>query len=189
MKILIVAQSRSGSSSLQECIASSLGSPYIREPFSEWRPDVEADIFNIENHKDIVVKVVDSAFHNHHAFKDENDVFKMFDKIIGLTRDSTYQTVSSALIALHFNSWHESSKTKVSSIKEYQEIMGREFDAVYQQVEAYKIKIRSFDIFQTTYEELYVEGSGWEKLEEYLGIRLDREIVFVDDFGLKNKKY
>ena len=156
----------------------------MREPFSPWREDVEKDIYTIENSENIVVKVCNNAFYKHTRFQDKNDFFALFDKVIGLTRESTYQNVSSFLIANHFNSWHESSKDKVFSIKDYEEIMNKEFDYYYKIMEEYKDKIKSFDMIQFTYEELYVDYTGWERLEDYLGIKLDRTIVFTENNGL-----
>jgi hypothetical protein len=179
MKILIVAQARSGSSSLQQCIASASGFPLLREPFATWKKGQEdQDLLTIKNNKNIVVKVVSNDFYQDNRFKNENDFFVMFDKVVGLTRNSTYQNVSSFLIASHFDSWHESSKNKVLSIEEYQEIMEDSFDYWYKEMEEYKNKIKSFDIEQFTYEELYVDKTGWERLEDYLGIKLDPTIRF-----------
>ena len=184
MKILIVAQSRSGSSSLQQCISYAFGFSYMREPFSSWREDFEKDIAVIKNTENIVVKVCNNDFYKHSNFQDENDFFALFDKVIGLTRDSTYQTVSSFLIATHFNSWHESSKDKVFSIKDYEKVMRDNFDFWYKETEIYKNKIKSFNIPQFTYEELYVDDTGWERLEGYLGIKLDKTAVFTENNGL-----
>jgi hypothetical protein len=184
MKILIVAQSRSGSSSLEQCIAEATGFPHMREPFNHWRLDPEQDVLKIENYKNIVVKVVDNHFYKHPRFEEEKVFFSMFDKVIGLTRDSTYQNVSSLLIASKFNSWEESSKNKIFSIKEYEKIMNDNFDFYYEKAKQIKNKIKSFDIFQTTYEELYVNDTGWDKLENYLGFKLDKTIMFSSYNGL-----
>jgi hypothetical protein len=189
VKILIVAQARSGSGSLQQCISDSFGFPYMREPFSSWRKtirniDIEQDLEIIENTENIVVKVCNNSFYMHPKFQDENDFFALFDKVVGLTRESTYETVSSFLIATHFNSWHETSKDKIFSIKDYEDMMRDNFDFHYKETEIYKNKIKSFNIPQFTYEELYVNDTGWERLEDYLGIKLDKTSVFTEDYGL-----
>jgi hypothetical protein len=185
MKILIVAQARSGSGSLQKCISDSFGFPYMREPFSSWRENtIEKDIDIIENTENIVVKVVTDRFDIHPRFKNPHDFFALFDKVIILTRESTYQNVASFLIATHFNSWHESSKNRVASVKEYEEIMGDKFDHYYKLIEEIKNRLRSYNIPQFTYEELYVNDTGWERLEDYLGIKLDKTAVFTENNGL-----
>ena len=156
----------------------------MREPFSSWREDVEKDIYTIENTENIVVKVCNNDFYSHPRFQNENDFFALFDKVVGLTRESNYQNVSSFLISNHFNSWHESSKNKVFSIKDYENLMNKDFDYWYEEMKKYKNKIRSFDIPQFTYEELYVDDTGWERLEDYIGIKLKKTSVFSENYGL-----
>ena len=157
----------------------------MREPFCEWRAhSLEKDIDVIESIESIVVKVVVSTFDSHPRFKNPNDFFALFDKVIGLTRDSAYQTVSSFLIAEHFNSWNKSSRNIPISVEEYENIMRDNFDRYYKETEIHKNNIKSFDIIQFTYEELYVDGTGWERLEDYLGVTLDRTTVFTENTGL-----
>jgi hypothetical protein len=171
MKVLIVAQARSGSTSLLKAIGYSSDLMIINEPFRN--STKFADDYNlIKNKDDIVVKIVDNWFSDMQELSDPNQLFSMFDKVIGLTRNSIEDTTTSYLVAKHFNSWRKSQKKFKLSEDEYNKIVLDKYEEQYSHVKGIQEEIRSFDIEQFTYEGLFIDKTELDDIEKYLGFEI-----------------
>jgi hypothetical protein len=177
MKILIVAQARSGSTSLLKAISKSLNCKILYEPFNEHSIDrLSEDVDTIKYSNNIVVKVVDNHFYKHKEFEDEKNFFAFFDKVIGLTRNSTDENVISLLIARHFNSWRESSKNKNFPYSDEYIRNSKDYKFYVKESEKIKKEIKAFNIFQVTYEGIFLNQNEIKDLEEYLGFNISDKI-------------
>lgn len=174
MKILIVAQARSGSTGLLRAIGKSLNSEIIYEPFTHDVKNIDKKIDKIKKSKNIVVKVVDNDFYNNQYFKNEQNLFIFFDKIIGLTRDSDHEVALSFLIAEKYDSWRKSSKDFDININEI--VQSQNYKKKVKNSIKIKQKIKSFDIFQVTYEGIYINKNEIDSLEKYLGLDIKYHI-------------
>ena len=183
MKILIVAQARSGSTSLLKAISlsSKLGAVY--EPFAD-NKRLKQDYDFIKNTDNIVVKIVDNWFYKVDEISDPIILFSFFDKVIGLTREDTAAGVNSFLIANHFNSWRKSQKDLEIKENEYEKIIRDNYKEKYEYNENIRKQIILFDILQFTYEGIFVNKKELPALEKYLGFGIEnnmyREGEFVD---------
>jgi hypothetical protein len=93
MKILIVAQTRSGSTSLLNAISKGSNLPILFEPFGHNRSDISVDSAIVKNTNNVVVKVVDNQFNQVKEFSNPQNFFSLFDKVIGLTRESNHENI------------------------------------------------------------------------------------------------
>jgi hypothetical protein len=179
MKVLIVAQARSGSTSLLKAIGYSSGLMIINEPFrnSPTTGTTLSDDYKLLKETDnIVVKIVDNWFYRMEELSDPNKLFSMFDKVIGLTRDSIEDTTKSYLVADHFNSWRKSQKSFKLSEYEYNKIISDKYEQQYNHAKNIREQIKSFDIEQFTYEGLFINQTELDAIEKYLGFEIRSEI-------------
>ena len=176
MKILIVAQTSSGSTSLLKAMSKGSGLPMFFEPFGRNRADINKDSIIIKNTNNLVVKVVDNQFNQINEFTDSQKFFSLFDKVVGLTRESTHENVTSYLIASYFQSWPTSKKDIKITKEEYDKIISIGYEEQFKHSDKIKKDIKSFDIFQTTYEGLYINKTQWRDLEKYLGFEVEKYI-------------
>lgn len=168
MKVLIVAQARSGSTSLLRAVGYGADLMIINEPFRH-RYQFADDYKLLKDTDNIVVKTVGNWFYRMKELSDENNLFSMFDKVIGLTRNNIEETTRSYLVADHFNSWRKGQKSFNLSEDEYQKIMSNKYKKQYREVKKIQEEIRSFDIEQFTYEGLFIDKNELDRLEKYLG--------------------
>ena len=93
-----------------------------------------------------------------------------------MTRNNDEENAKSRQIAEKLNSWDYSSKTiNINNIDLNEERLSE----ILFESKRNKKNIQSFDIFQVTYEGLFVEKTEWENLEKYLGLSLKKHISFV----------
>jgi hypothetical protein len=168
MKVLVIAQARSGSTSLLKAIGYSSDLMIVNEPFRDSAKFAD-DYSFLKDTDNIVVKIVDNWFYRVDEFSDPNKLFSMFDKVIGLTRNNIEDTTTSYLVASHFNSWRKSQKNFTLSEDEYDKIILNKYKEQYNHVKKIKEEIQEFNIKQFTYEGLFIDRTELDAIEEYLG--------------------
>jgi len=168
MKILVLAQSRSGSTSLIDYIIKATNIEYLHEPFNIGdSDDFSLQLNKIKNSTDLIVKIVDNHFYKMTEFKYYKDLTKCFDKVVGLTRIDDYANARSRWIAEHFNSWEFSSK----SFNFDEKTLNKErLNELIHESKHNRKLIQEFDIFQATYEGLFIDNTEWSYLDSYLNI-------------------
>lgn len=181
MKVLLIAQSRSGSTTLAKAISSATGAPALMEPFN-LAVDIDYE-FNLQKEEiksksDIVVKIVDNHFYKLSEFADYKNLTKHFDKVIGLTINDAKDTAKSRQIAELTGEWRYSSKTNKNLYLDSALDNERYKELLHESVRISK-EILSFDIFQVTYEGLYDVKNEWTALENYLGFSI-YDLVFTE---------
>jgi hypothetical protein len=175
LKVLIIAQARSGSTSLLRAVGYSSDLMIINEPFRDSNRFAD-DYKLVKNTDNIVVKIVDNWFYRMEELSDPNKLFSMFDKVIGLTRDSIEDTTKSYLVADHFNSWRKSQKSFTLSEDEYNKIILDKYEQQYNHAKDIREQIKSFNIEQFTYEGLFIDRTELNAIEKYLGFGISSEI-------------
>jgi hypothetical protein len=170
MKILILAQSRSGSTSLNKAIYDKTKIPMLYEPFKPINKEIyEVQANKIIESSELLVKIVDSNFMFYENFKDYKDLVKHFDLVIGLTRSDCNENAKSKLVAEITNDW-------VSSYKKHKIdeniFLTEDYLNKLEDSKRYKDIILSYDIFQITYEDIYINKTGIPRLEKYLGFSI-----------------
>ena len=159
MKILIVAFSRSGGTSLMKWIASEFDLFWIQDPMAEWRG--EHKLNEVWNQNNIVVKIAPWEY--------ETEVQKYFDKTIILIRENIKDVAISLCKAEERNLWHSQYKIDDNWLnKNEKRIAELEIS-----IESYNNKSLSWktnDNVLVTYSGLYETGKDIEVLKEYLGL-------------------
>jgi hypothetical protein len=171
MKVLIVAQARSGSTSLLKAVGYSSDLMIVNEPFRDSTKFAD-DYSLLKDTDNIVVKIVDNWFYRMEEFSDPNKLFSMFDKVIGLTRNNIEDTTTSYLVASHFNSWRKSQRNFTLSEDEYNKIILNKYEEQYNHVKGIQEAIKSFNIEQFTYEGLFIDRTELDAIEKYLGFEI-----------------
>jgi hypothetical protein len=170
MKILILAQTRSGSSTLTKAIASASGLPLLWEPFRPMNPgNHKLQAKRIIEDKDLLTKIVDNNFTFYPEFYDHKSFISNFDLVVGLTREDDEDNAFSKRVAELTNDWQSSSKTHQI---EASEVFDERYLNVLEESKKYKREIRSFDIFQITYEGIFINKTDIKRLENYLGFSI-----------------
>jgi len=179
LKVLIVAQARSGSTSLLKAVGYSSDLMIISEPFRDSHKFAD-DYKLIKDTDNIVVKTVGNWFSNMEELSDPNTLFSMFDKVIGLTRNNIEEATKSYLVASHFNSWRKGQKAHKLSEEEYKKIISDRYEEQLEDVKKIQSEIKSFNIEQFTYEGLFVDRTELDAVEKYLGFPIRSYIQKID---------
>ena len=179
MKVLIVAQARSGSTSLLKAVGYGSDLMIINEPFRD-NDKFSDDYKLIKDTDNIVVKTVGNWFYRMDEFSDPNKLFSMFDKVIGLTRNNVEETTTSYLVASHFNSWRKGQKEHKLSDEEYNKIILDKYEEQLEDVKKIQSEIKSFNIEQFTYEGLFKDKTELDAIEKYLGFEIRSYIQTIE---------
>ena len=171
MKVLIVAQARSGSTSLLKAIGYSSDLMIINEPFRDSNNFAD-DYKLLKDTDNIVVKTVGNWFYRMEEFSDANKLFEMFDKVIGLTRNNIEEATTSYLVASHFNSWRKGQKSHKLSEEDYNKVVLDKYEEQLKEVKRIQSEIKSFNIEQFTYEGLFKDKTELDAIEKYLGFKI-----------------
>jgi hypothetical protein len=170
MKILIVAQARSGSSFLAKDISAKMSLDLLWEPFNINSSGMSFDeeVAYIYNKDNIVVKIVDNHFNKIEKFKANPEIlFERFDLVIGLTRRNDVKCGISRYLAKKSNYWGNDNTKKASK-----KILWANKSELHKEIlfcKQIRKEINSFRILQTTYEDLYI-NNNYEKFLGSLGI-------------------
>lgn len=179
MKILILAQTRSGSTSLATAIKDATGLTLLSEPFNpndQANDDYHRNL--IVNSSDLIVKIVDSRFASYVEFNNYIDLIKHFDIVIGLTRQDSKENAKSHLIATITGDWVNGRKTHSIDEKLFKkEPYCSQLNDTITQSENNKNLILSYDIFQTTYEGLFISKTEIDALENYCGFDIKKFLL------------
>lgn len=177
MRILIYALPRTGSNNLTHYIANSLHYKEIIEPYNEnrfWDKDLtEFDIWERDN---VVVKMM--LEQGEEKYK---DVSAKFDKTVIIYRENIIEQAESFVHATKSIDWHAPYVYDPSKVdqNEYLETL----DKFNSRLE----KIKSYNHFTVTYENLYLSGIDRDRVDEYIGIT-NKSFRFMLDSRNKYRK-
>jgi len=177
MRILIYALPRTGSNSLTQYIANSLHYKEIIEPYNEnryWDKDLtEFDIWERDN---VVVKMMLGQGEEKY-----NNVSSKFDKTVILYRENVSEQAESFVHATKSIDWHAPYIYDPSKVNQ------NEYLEILDQFNSRLEKIKSYNHFTVTYENLYISGIDKDRLDEYIGIT-NKSFRFMLDSRNKYRK-
>jgi hypothetical protein len=174
MRILILSQSRSGSTGLTAWLKSETNEPVMVNPFNPFAKSEEQlneDLEWLKSDRGLILKFVDNMFlkSSNPDVYDPNRLISRFDKVIGLTREDDYACAYSRLIGELSNNWRGNSQSsEVSQYEIYQNMY--KVDLYIPEVQKHKEFILELPLFQITYEEIYKEKNV-SRLLDYLEIQ------------------
>lgn len=169
MKILLLSHTRSGSTTLCNWIAKELNLELHEVLFYQKEFNT---IFELDN---IILKVVVGEYYP------PIDFIEKFDKVICLSRDNNIDAAISFLRSNKTNRWHEEYEIEQEWIENNEiEILNyaNEYDII-------KSRLKEYNLFQTTYENIYINRIDVPKIIIYLNIDNPKYLEDLD----YNKKY
>ncbi len=184
MRILIIAQSRTGSTAFSKWLSKELNYYWLNEPFNS---NIKSQIDKVFTEKNIVCKIcvkeIESNFigRQNIKIKNINDLFLLtWDKIFILTRNDSYDQAISKVWASLNNKWHD----KYEITQDWLQQNKNHIEKYSKELESEKIKINSFHFNQISYEGIYETGLDLSKVCSLVGID---KMNYFDDLSLKNK--
>ena len=187
MRICIIGTSRSGTTSLMNYVHLSLNLSCIVEPYNEEIYSTnklnDADEFKNWKQPDTVVKHLISQ-----VPKDKlHNLEDYFDKVIVIHRVNLLEAAESWLAAKKSKAWdrhyHYESAISNSDPLIIQDLLQEE---VRRRVWL-EFKIKKLNYFTTTYEDLFLSGKDFNRVKEYLGIKV-KDFDYLLDSNRKLRK-
>jgi hypothetical protein len=184
MRILIIAQSRTGSTSFSKWLSKELNHQWSNEPFNS---NIKFEIDKVFTEKNIVCKICVKEIENNfierqnNKIKNINDLLLLtWDNIFILTRNDSYDQAISKVWASLNNKWHD----KYEITQDWLQQNKNHIEKYFKELELQKIKINSFHFNQISYEGIYQTGLDLSKVCSLVGID---KMNYFDDLSLKNR--
>jgi hypothetical protein len=169
MRILILSHTRCGSTTLCKWISKEL--------------DIELDAthydfkqFNSVFEKNNIIRKIVIEEYN-----PSNEVIEKFDKVICLSRENDIDSAISFINADNKGRWHETYEITNEWIDDNK---NKIIEMVYK-YEHLKNRLKNKNLFQTTYENIYVNKTDVNKVISYLNIENPKHLDMID----YDKKY
>ena len=173
MRILIIAIGRSGGTTLNSWLGLELGYKFLNEPI--WNK------LSIDGN-DIVVK--------YHIEEIEEITYidlTNWDKIIGLTREDSYDTAISEYIARQKNKWRNVYEVRDEWVRENQLNIKKVEEHIIKKIELVK-QIKEIQL-RVTYEKIYNTKEDIQRIKDYIGITNTKYEHLLDNTNrLRNKR-
>lgn len=154
MKILVLSHTRCGSTSLCKWLSDELNIELDETPY---KSNIFEDTFKRNN---IIRKIVIEEY-----FPNKTDIEK-FDKIIYLLRENSIDAAISFLIANKNNIWHEKYEVSNDWLELNKETILKQ-SIIY---DYYKSKLKNYNGFHTTYENLFINKKDLKSILNYFNI-------------------
>lgn len=169
MKVLILSHTRCGSTTLCRWVSKELNfelddNYYDKNTFNS--------VFEKSN---IIRKIVVEEY-----YPSDNDINK-FDKVISLSRENSVDTAISFISANNKNSWHDTYEITNEWINNNKNKI-IETAHKYEHLKEY---LKNKNLFQTTYENIYINKTDVNKVISYLNIENPKHLDMID----YDKKY
>jgi len=208
MRVLIIANGRTGSTTLMEGLADGLGYNYIAEPWNlDLAGKLEHQHYKIDYHnlpEDVVVKVIGNVkqylgFYMYWTScpydcsgldwldNDSEPIFwyrfaQKFDKVILLDRYDVQAKIESALHAQHYEEWHGEYEFKDELIPPHKS-MKLLYMKEEQSSDLLKLLSRHLEVDITYYEEIFNN----KQRESYFGLPIDSKKLFDNFLNTKHR--
>ena len=184
MRILIIAQSRTGSTVFSKWLSKELNYYWLNEPFNS---NIKSEIDKIFTEKNIVCKIcvkeIESNFigRQNIKIKNINDLLLLtWDKIFVLTRNDSYDQAISKVWASLNNKWH--SNYEITD--KWAHANKKHIEKCYEELVFEKKQINLINSTQITYEGIYETGYDLQKVCSMIGIN---KMNYFNDLSLKNR--
>ena len=182
MRILIIAQPRTGSTVFSRWLSKELNYNWLNEPFNS-HDKIEIDKVYIENN--IVCKLIYQEnrgewFYDDRIKSTEHLLSLSWDSIFILTRNDVYDQSISKVWGDSNQKWHENYQITNNWINQNK----TNIEKYFKELELEKIKINSFHTNQISYEGIYETGYDLQKVCSMIGIN---KMNYFEELSLKNR--
>jgi hypothetical protein len=183
MRILIIAQPRTGGTVFSNWLSKELEIDWINEPFLHNKEDDIEKIFNSDN---IVVKLIfeQNTGEWSHNRKIQN-IFHLFslnwNNIFILTRENIFEQATSTIWAKTNYKWHTNYQIDQNWINQHMNLI----EDFFEKIKEGREYLRNLRQTQITYEEIFYEKTDLYRICSYVGIN---ETKFIEDLSI-GKKY
>jgi hypothetical protein len=169
MKILILSHTRCGSTTLCKWISKELDIELDETPYDKTTFE---SIFKKTN---IIKKIVVEEY------VPSNEIINKFDKVICLSRENTIDASISFINADNKNSWHDTYEITNEWINNNK----NKIIETAHKYEHLKSNLKNKNLFQITYENMYINKTDVNKVISYLNIENAKHLDMID----YDKKY
>ena len=169
MRVLVLSHTRSGSTTLCKWISKELNLKLDETPYNYKTFNL---VFESNN---ILRKIVVEEY-----YPTKEDISK-FDKVVCLTRENCTDTSISFIQSKNVDKWHNQYEIT-------REWIGENENKILEQIHKYnemKLRLKEYEVFQTTYEAIYLNKSDVNKILTYMNINSPK---YLDMLGY-DKKY
>lgn len=154
MRVLVLSHTRCGSTTLCKWLSNELDIVLDESPY-----DFKA--FNsILKSNNVVAKIVVEEY-----YPTKEDINK-FDKVICLTRENSTEASISFVQSKNVDTWHNQYEITTEWINKNE-------NKILEQIHKYdemKLRLKEYEVFQTTYEAIYLNKSDVNKILTYMNI-------------------
>jgi LPS sulfotransferase NodH len=169
MKILILSHTRCGSTTLCKWISKELDIELDETPYDK-------TLFNFVFEKENIIRKIVIEEYN-----PSNEVIKKFDKVICLSRENNIESAISFISTNNKNSWHDTYEIT----NEWIDNNKNKIIETAHKYEHLKEYLKNKNLFQTTYENIYINKTDVNKVISYLNIENPKHLDMID----YDKKY
>jgi LPS sulfotransferase NodH len=169
MRILILSHTRCGSTTLCKWISKEIDIELDEADYDEKK-------FNSVFEKDSIIKKIVIEEYN-----PPNEVIEKFDKVICLSRENNVDSAISFINADNKGRWHETYEITNEWINDNK----NKIIETFYKYEDLKNRLKNKNLFQITYENMYINKTDVNKVITYLNIENPKHLDMVD----YNKKY
>jgi predicted heme/steroid binding protein len=182
MRILIIAQPRTGSTVFSKWLSKELNYYWLNEPFNSHN---KIEIDKVFTKNNIVCKLIFQEnrgewFYDNRIENTINLLSLSWDSIFILTRNDVYDQSISKVWGDINHKWHENYEITQDWLQQNK----NHIEKYYKELEFEKIKINSFHFNQISYEGIYETGLDLSKVCSSVGID---KMHYFDDLSLKNR--
>ncbi len=166
---MVLSHTRCGSTTLCKWLSNELDIVLDERPYN-------FKTFNsIVKSNNVVTKIVAEEYY---PTKEE---INKFDKVICLTRENSCDASISFVQSKNTNKWHNQYEITIEWINKFE-------NKILEQICKYdemKLRLKEYKVFQTTYENIYVNKIGVNELLEYMNIGFPKHLDMLN----YDKKY
>ena len=154
MRVLVLSHTRCGSTTLCKWLSNELGIVLDESPY-------DFKTFNsIVKSNNVLVKIVVEEY-----YPTKEDINK-FDKVICLTRENSNEASISFVQSKNVDTWHNQYEITTEWFDENE-------NKILEQIHKYdemKLRLKEYEVFQTTYESIYLNKCDINKILTYMNI-------------------
>lgn len=182
MRILIIAQPRTGSTVFSKWMSKELGFEWINEAFLHNDQDKIEKIFNSDN---IVVKLIFEQNNGEwNYYKKIQNIFHLFsfnwDNIMILTRDNLFEQATSIVWATTNYKWHTNYQIDQNWISQYIDLI----ENYVEKIKEGRQYLRNLKQKQITYEGIFHKKNHLMEICSNMGIN---QLKYLEDLSLENR--
>jgi hypothetical protein len=171
MRVLVLSHTRCGSTTLCKWLSNELDIVLDERPY-------DFKTFNsIVKSNNVLTKIVVEEYY---PTKEE---INKFDKVICLTRENSTEASISFIQCKNVDMWHNQYEITT-------EWIGENKNKILEQIYKYdemKLRLKEYDVFQTTYENIYISKTDVNKILNYMNIDSPKHLDMLN-YGKKYRK-